>query len=185
MSAFFRSLFVNFALSFKSIKTIRVIVFTSLFTAIGVVLELFTNFSLLGGAVQVKLSFIPIGICGVMFGPFPAMICAFLTDFLRATVFPTGAYIPTLSLCQAVMGLIYGVAFYRQKLTLSRFSITAVINFLIVTLTLKSLCLAPVYYTGDFLLTLKLRLWYALLIPVEIVAFKVLTAPLLKTLIKK
>lgn len=185
MSAFFRSLFQNFALSFKSIKTVRVIVFTSLFTAIGVVLELFTNFSLLGGAVQVKLSFIPIGICGMMFGPAPAMLCAFLTDFLRATVFPTGAYIPTLSLCQAVMGLIYGVCFYRSKITTLKVTLTTLVNFFVVTLLLKSLCLAPIYYTGDILLTLKLRLWYALLIPVEIVAFKVLSAPLLKTLIKK
>ena len=185
MSAFFHKILENFYLSLKSIKQIRVIVFISLFTAIGVVLELFTNFSLLGGAVQVKLSFIPIGLCGMMFGPVPAMICAFLTDFLRATLFPTGAYLVTLSLCQAVMGLVYGIAFYRYKPTLLRFSLTSAVNFIVVTLVLKSLCLAPVYYAGDLILTLALRLWYIILIPVEIIAFRLLAIPVLKSLIKK
>ena len=73
MSAFLH----NFALSFKSIKKVRTIVLTALLTAIGVVLEMLTNFSLLGGAVQVKLSFIPIGICGMLLGPVPAMLCGF------------------------------------------------------------------------------------------------------------
>ena len=185
MSAFFRKTAEDFLLSLKSISQIRVVVFISLFTAIGVVLETFTNFSLLGGAVQVKLSFIPIGLCGMLFGPVPAMICAFLTDFLRATLFPTGAYLVTLSLCQAVMGLVYGFSFYRRKPSTLRFSITAVINFLLVTLVLKSLCLAPVYYAGDFMLTLTLRLWYLVLIPVEIIVFRLLAIPVLKCLIKK
>lgn len=185
MSTFFRNLLSGFAQSLKSIKQIRVIVFISLFTAVGIILELFTNFSLLGGAVQVKLSFIPIGVCGAIFGPVPALICAFLTDFLRAMLFPTGAYIVTLSLAQGAMGLIYGFAFYRKPPTLVRISVTALVNFVLVTLLIKSLCLAPVYYANNFWLTLSLRLWYTVLIPLEIVAFKLLFPPLLKTLIKK
>ena len=180
MSAFLH----NFALSFKSIKKVRTIVLTALLTAIGVVLEMLTNFSLLGGAVQVKLSFIPIGICGMLLGPVPAMICGFLTDFLRATLFPTGAYLVSLSLCQTVMGFVYGAFFFRQKITLKRIALTAIINFLLTTLVLKSLALAPIYYANDFLLTLKLRLWYVVLLPLEIVAFRLLNGPIIKYSLK-
>ena len=176
MSGFFQSL--------KSIKNVRVIVLTALLTAIGVVLEMLTNFSLLGGAVQLKFSFVPIGICGMLLGPVPAMICAFLTDFLRATLFPSGAYLVTLSLCQTVMGLIYGLFYYKRKITLKLITLTTLTNFLITTMLLKSLALAPVFYAGDFLLTLKLRLWYLTLLPVEIIVFRILCVPVTKYTLK-
>ncbi len=176
MSGFFQSL--------KSVKNVRVIVLTALLTAIGVVLEMLTNFSLLGGAVQLKFSFVPIGICGMLLGPVPAMICAFLTDFLRATLFPSGAYLVTLSLCQTVMGLIYGLFYYKRKITLKLITLTTLTNFLITTMLLKSLALAPVFYAGDFLLTLKLRLWYLTLLPVEIIVFRILCVPVTKYSLK-
>ncbi len=176
MSAFFQSL--------KSIKNVRTIVLTALLTAVGVVLELFTNFSLLGGALQLKFSFVPIAICGMILGPVPAMICAFLTDFLRATLFPSGAYLISLSFCQTVMGLIYGLFYYKRKITLKLITITTLTNFLITTFFLKSLALAPIFYAGDFFLTLKLRLWYIALLPVEIIVFRVLANPITKYSLK-
>lgn len=180
MSAFLH----NFLLSLKSIKKVRVIVLIALLTAIGVVLEMLTNFSLLGGAVQLKFSFVPIGICGMILGPVPAMICAFLTDFLRATLFPTGAYLVSLSLCQMTMGLVYGIFFYRQKITLKRITVTAIVNFLITTLVLKSLALAPIYYANNVLLTMQLRLWYVVLLPIEIIVFRVLSGPIINYSLK-
>ncbi len=184
MSAFFRKEVDNFLYSLKSIKNIRVIVLTALLTAIGVVLELFTNFSLLGGALQLKFSFVPIGICAMSLGPVPAMICAFLTDFLRATLFPTGAYLISLSLCQMTMGLVYGLFFYKRKITLVNIIVATIVNFIITTMFLKSLALAPIYYAGNFFLTMKLRLWYLALLPLEIVVFRILALPISKYSLK-
>ncbi len=180
MSSFFKKEIENFLFSLKSIKNVRVIVLTALLTALGVVLEMLTNFSLLGGAVQLKFSFVAIGICGAVLGPVPAMICAFLTDFLRATLFPTGAYLISLSMCQTVMGLIYGLFFFKRKLTLKLITASAITNFVITTLLLKSLCLAPIFYAGDFFLTLELRLWYLLVLPIEILIFRILCTPIAK-----
>ena len=81
------------------------------------VLDRFTAINLLTN--QYKLSFIPLFVAAVFFGPVWGAVVGGLGDLVSALIMPTGAYFPGFTLVSALMGLTLGLLCYK-KLTAPR-----------------------------------------------------------------
>ena len=94
---------------------VRTLVECALLIAVEVVLNRFASFQVLG--LKIGLSFIPMALCAMLFGPWWAAACYAISDVIGAVLFPFGAYFPGFTLTCALMGLCYGIFLYnREKL---------------------------------------------------------------------
>ncbi|MEE1172218.1 MAG: folate family ECF transporter S component [Ruminococcus sp.] len=109
----------NSALELKSVYGLAV---AAMLLAIRVVLGLFANATLpmFGNTVKISAAFLPIAAAGALLGPVPAMLVGALGDVLSYIISPSGAYIPGFTISGALTGLIYGFAFYKNKITIPR-----------------------------------------------------------------
>ena len=98
--------------------------------SICLVLSYFGNISITFlGTNVIKLSFtvIPIAIAAMLYGPVPAAIIGGLSDIIGFVMAPMGAYIPGFTISMILIGLVYGISFYGEKVTLQRIALTAAI----------------------------------------------------------
>lgn len=86
---------------------------SAMMVAVFVVLSL-TNISITQ-ICEIRLTFIPLALCGMMLGPSTTIFVAVLGDILGYLVHPTGPFFPGFTISFALIGLIYGVAFYKRK----------------------------------------------------------------------
>ena len=85
---------------------------TAMLIALYFVFDRFTAINLLSN--QYKLSFIPLIIGAVFFGPICGIAVGGLGDLISALLMPTGAYFPGFTLVSALMGLIIGLLCYKK-----------------------------------------------------------------------
>ena len=97
--------------------SVRTLCECSLLVALYVVLNRFVSFQAMG--MKFGVSFIPMAMCGMLFGPWVAALCYAVGDVIGSLLFPMGAYFPGFTLSCALMGLVYGWLFHeREKLNL-------------------------------------------------------------------
>ena len=93
-------------------QTVRLITFTALLIALGVILD---RLSVLNPGWKIGFGFIPVVVAAVLYGPSVAAIVYALSDLLAALLFPIGPYFPGFTVCAAVMGAVYGLFLYGKK----------------------------------------------------------------------
>ena len=148
-------------------QTVRLITFTALLVALGVILD---RLSLLNPGWKIGFGFIPVVVAAVLYGPAVSAIVYGLSDLLAALLFPIGPYFPGFTVCAAVMGAVYGVFLYNKR---ARFFpnivLPTVINCLI-GLFVNTIWVSILYdskaYWGWFVYRLP---QYAILIPLNLV----------------
>ena len=130
---------------------------------------------------------IPIALTGYMFGPIFAGVANLIADVI-GSLFSGYAPNPWISLCKLLSGAIFGLLFYKRKITLPRIIIT----FSSVAVFIEFLAMAPVFihlygYTAAFAFTARAINAFANL-PIRIILFYLLyrgiNAPLSKLLHK-
>ena len=136
--------FVNSAKELKKVYSLAAI---AMLLALRVVLGMFANATLpmFGGTVKISGAFLPIAICGAMFGPIPAALVGALGDVISFLIAPGGAYIPGFTISGALTGLIYGFALYKNQITIPRVVIAWVVNTLVVETFLAAYWLYLLY----------------------------------------
>ena len=113
-----KNLFRLICQSAKELKTVKCLTFTALMTALNILLG---TFSIpIGNIMKFNLSFIPNAILGAMYGPIPAALSSGAADIVKAIVKPTGAYFPGFTVSAILVGFIYGLFLYKDKVTLPR-----------------------------------------------------------------
>ena len=122
----------------------------ALLIALQIVLNRFASFQLLG--VKFGLSFLPMALCAMRFGPWWAAGCYALSDVIGYLLYPTGPYFPGFSLTCALMGVCYGLFLYkREKLRLfPDVLVPSVINTMILGLFLNTLWMTMLYSSRGF-----------------------------------
>lgn len=98
--------------------TTNVMVRTSLFTAISVLLKLvFEVYIPLIGfpALRINLTSIPIMLSGIICGPIAGLLAGAFTDMLCYVIKPAGAYFPAFTITSALTGLIPGLIYKYFK----------------------------------------------------------------------
>lgn len=124
----------------KKIATNKLVAI-ALLTAISVVLRL------LGfpqsGTFRIELGFVPIAVAGAVFGPVWAGISYVLADIV-GTLCTGLAPAPTITLCKLLMGVIYGVCFYRRKRSFLSILLSVTIITIFIDLIAMPLALMPI-----------------------------------------
>ena len=150
--------FKESALECKSVYSLAAI---AMLLALRVVLGLFANATLpvFGNTVKLSAAFLPIALAGAMFGPVPAMLVGALGDVLSYIVAPTGgAFFPGFTISGLLTGLIYGLALYKNQVTLPRVIIGWAVNMLVVETFLAAYWLWVLYgYSADYTFYLSAR----------------------------
>ena len=149
------------------IKDVRVLTVSAFLVAIAIVLGFFkipiTEF------VEIRFQFIPIALGGALFGPAMGGIIGMLADILGYVVKPTGAYFPGFTISSIVVGVIYGLFFYRKKLTLPRVIMAELTVTIIRSIVLNTINLSILYGEG-FLAILSTRILKTIVMfPVNVV----------------
>lgn len=122
----------------------------ALLIALEIVLNRFASFQVLG--IKVGLSFLPMALCGMLFGPWWAAACYGVSDVIGALLFPFGAYFPGFTLTCALMGACYGL-FLCKKEKLRYFPdavVSSVINTCVLGLLLNTLWMTILYSSKGF-----------------------------------
>ena len=129
---------------------VRTLVDCALLIALEVVLNRFASFQLLG--LKFGLSFIPMALCAMLFGPWWALGCYAVADVIGALLFPFGAYFPGFTLTCALMGLCYGLFLYnKQKLRyFPDIVVPSVVNTCVLGLLLNTLWMTILYSSRGF-----------------------------------
>ncbi len=106
--------------SAKELKNVRHLVFAALICAITVALDGIARIPLFMG-LEIKLTFFVIAFGCAVYGPVTGMLLAAVVDTLCFFIANTGyAYFPGYMVTEVLVSLIYGLFFYRQKITLPR-----------------------------------------------------------------
>lgn len=100
----------------------RMLVFLALMIAFNVVFTRLLAVNLLpGGTLRLGLTFLPIVITSIIYGPYIGALGAAVADMVGMLVLPTGgAYFFGFTLSQALFGFTYGIFFKNKEITLSR-----------------------------------------------------------------
>ena len=94
---------------------------------------------------KIGLGFAAVMVCGMLYGPGWAALCAGLDDLVGSLLFPTGAYFPGFTVTAAIGGAILGAALYKKRLKLSGCILTALVNGLVVSLILNTTMISLVF----------------------------------------
>lgn len=124
-------------------KHLKIMVHAAMLVAIEVVLSRFCSISTQFG--KIGVAFVPLAVCGMLFGPWWAALCGGLADFLGATLFPIGPYFPGFTLSNALVGLIFGLCLYRRFEGCRRIAVAVVVNNVVVSLLISTYWLHILY----------------------------------------
>lgn len=82
---------------------------------------------------RVGTSFIPVSFTGLIFGPLLGGIGAGIADVVQFLLFPSGAFIPGITLDSFLSGAVYGFMLYKKRPALWRTFTAAAINQLVIS----------------------------------------------------
>ena len=168
--------------------SLRVICHLAVLVALEVVLNRFL--SIQTPFLKIGLSFVPVVMGGMLYGPVGGAVVGGLGDMIGALLFPFGPYHPGFSVCGAAMGAVYGLFMYvgsrrfnnREQLRLwPNVIVPVVFNCAVIGLVLNTLWVSQLYgsrtYWG----------WFVYRVPDEIgmSAVKIVITPLLAPLARR
>jgi len=126
----------------KKNLTTKMIVLLGLLTAAEIVLSRFCSFNTWN--LKIGVSFIPVALAAMLWGPISGGIVAALGDFLGAILFPIGAYFPGFTATAFLTGCVYGLFLYRKQ-SLPRVLCVIAVNGVMGTLLLNTLWISIAY----------------------------------------
>ena len=144
----------------------------AMMVALAIVLCRVLGFPQGGSAFRIEISFLPIAVVGVLYGPIWAAVAYGLTDFIGALL--TTGINPFILICKIVFGLLMGLCFYnREKIGLVR----NILFFVLAGALVDVVMMTPIFiyaFGYDFSGALSYRLiGYAVNTPVRILVFAV------------
>lgn len=167
--------------SAKEIRKLRTLIMCALFVGIGVVLNTTTSIYLTE-SLKLSLTFVPITLAALLFGPIPSGFVGAIIDFVGYLIKPAGPYFLGFTISGFFVGFISGLILYNQSFSFLRVVLTRVLVNLFVHIGLNSVWLM-ILYDRAFIVGLAARcIKNAILAPIEIVILLVLWQALRKIL---
>lgn len=117
----------------------------SLLVAMEIVLNRFLSIN--AWNIKIGLSFIPVVVAAILFGPVPAGIVAALGDFIGAILFPIGMYFPGFTLTAFLTGCVFGLFLYKKHRghRMLRIAGSVAINQFVLSLFLNTFWISVLY----------------------------------------
>ena len=172
----FAALFTD---SYRELRSVRTITTLAMFAAIAIVLGAFSIN--IGNYIRIGFSSIPNGLAAYLFGPAVGGIFAGVLDVLKYLVKPTGAFYPPLTLVTLLAGVLYGIFYYKKRITLPRVLAAKFVVMLICNVILNTMCLADLYGEGFFILLPARVIKNLVMWPIDSVIFWMLAQALERT----
>lgn len=141
---------------------INMLVMLGLLIAIEVVLSRFLSISTWN--IKIGLSFIPVVVAAVMYGPVQAGMVAAVGDFVGAILFPIGMYFPGFTVTAYLCGFVFGKCLYKKR-SLRRIIVAIGINQIVFSLFLNSLWIS-ILYGSPYLPLLGTRIFQCIILAI-------------------
>lgn len=116
--ALWRSIGESFRLSAREMKRISSLAGVAMLCAINVVMGQFSI--TLTPDLKIGFAFLPVGICGMLYGPALTAMAGMVNDVIKFLLKPTGPFMIGFTLIEGLQGLFYGLFLYRNKVSLPR-----------------------------------------------------------------
>lgn len=94
---------------------------------------------------KVGLGFLPVALCGMLYGPAYGMICGAISDTIGAILFPTGDFFIGFTITAALNGLFFGLFLNRGKIGWKQVACVIVTNCLILSLGANTMMISYWY----------------------------------------
>lgn len=118
---------------------------------------------------RISFSFLPMAILSILVNPLLCGLSSAISDILGFLIFPTGPYFPGFTLSAFLYGLIYGLFFYKKKITLLKIIISNIIVVVLVDLCLNTIWLVILYNMNLEVILVARVIKSAITLPVQIV----------------
>ena len=138
---------IMFRDSARELRRVQVIAICGVMGALAVVLGYVATLRI-GDYIRVGFSFLPNVIVDYLFGPVVGGIFGGVMDIVKYLMNPTGPFFPGFTISAVVGAVIYGIMFYRQKITILRVLAAQLIVKVAVNLLLNTIWLVVLYGYG-------------------------------------
>lgn len=162
--------------SSRELKSIRTITVAAMLGALAMILGMFSIN--IGSTIRIGFSSIPNGITAYLFGPVVGGIFAGVMDILKYIMNPVGAYFPPLTLVTILAGILYGMMYYKKKITLGRVLAAKFVVMLICNVILNTLCLSVLLGQGFMIMLPARALKNLVMWPIDSIIFYMVTKAL-------
>lgn len=154
--------------------TARQLVLMAMLTAAEIVLSRFLSIST--PHVKIGFGFAAVALCGMLFGPVWAGVCAALADITGAILFPIGPYFPGFTLTAALTGALFGLFLYQKagSAGLWRCFAAALVSAFVLSLGLNTLWIHILYGTSYPVLLASRLVQCVVMLPVQAVVLVLL-----------
>jgi ECF transporter S component (folate family) len=142
-----KNLFETFQSSAKELKKPVTVAITAMLLALNMAIKSFTI--PVGSFMKIGFSFLTNAVCGMLYGPIAAGLMAGVGDIIGYMMNPMGQpWFPGFTLNAVLAGMIYGVFFYKKKITFARALTAKVLVSVVVNVILGTLWLYILYGPG-------------------------------------
>ncbi|MEE0954510.1 MAG: folate family ECF transporter S component [Eubacterium sp.] len=168
--------FKDSAKEFKNTRSLAVI---AMFLALAVILGFFAV--QLTESLKISFAFLANELTGMLFGPFVGLIEGGAADILKYIVKPTGPFFPGFTISGMLSGMIYGLVLYKKPVSLKRIIIANSIVTVFVNMLLNTYWLTLLYGKGFTVILPARIIKEAILLPIDIALFYLVSKALEKT----
>ncbi|MGN7854824.1 folate family ECF transporter S component [Exiguobacterium sp. 22311] len=145
-------------------STTKMLTVTAALVAVNLVLNQFTlSF---GPLLEIGFAFLPIAVLAYFYGPMNAGIASAVADTIGFVLRPAGFFFPGFTLNAILIGVIFGLFFYRKEISLSRIAIANLVVTIVITLILTPIWLNIMF--GSPLFAVPRLIKAVLLYPIEV-----------------
>lgn len=157
-------------------KHLKAMIHVAVLVALEVVLSRFL--SIPTQFMKIGFAFVPLAVCGMLFGPWWAFLAGGLSDFIGAILFPIGPYFPGFTLSNALVGLMFGYCLYQKFSGWKHIAKAVVVNNFVISLFISTYWL-HLLYGSPYLGLLPTRLAQnCVMIVLEFVVIRLIQKPI-------
>lgn len=150
----------------------RIIAHMALLIALEIILSRLLSLST--PIVKISFAFIPVAICGMLYGPLCAGAVGGLSDIIGVALFPNGIYFPGFTLSAILSGVIYGVFLKNSYNNLTSLIIAVSINRILISLCLTTFWLSLLTNISFNILISTRIIQNLVMLPVQIIVIRLL-----------
>ncbi|MEG2770089.1 MAG: folate family ECF transporter S component [Oscillospiraceae bacterium] len=136
--------FTRLKLAVGELKSVHSLCGTSMLAALNVVLSFTTVF--VSSILRVGIASITVGVSGLLFGPLLTGIVGVAADLIKYFLRPDGPYFIGFAINEFLIGFIYGMFFYRKKISLPRTIAARGVHTLLINILLTPIWLGIMYH---------------------------------------
>ncbi|MBR5521806.1 MAG: folate family ECF transporter S component [Oscillospiraceae bacterium] len=150
----------------REIHNVRSITGAALLAAMSPILDLLTI--TVNQFLEISFTSLTHGMTGFLYGPIVASVTGGIADIIKYLMKPTGSFFPGFTLNEILTGFIYGVAFYKKEVKLSRVIVARLLVTVGINLLLTPLWLSFMYGSAYKVMVPARIIKNILMLPVDI-----------------